>query len=187
MFSVKNPSLFSSDFCFFRNVNDNESVRVVCPYLLSCLSPPWELTAVSQLPCCACNGSTLHTRPECCWEAQGILHLSTHSRTQSFLPQVFGCALLELAPRLVDWMCTQGESLSPNSKVTASHMTRSTKDTSCDKLLCFRAIYLDPVQWGCADMFVNHLLCVHRWTTCYTEDAAEVTLSKQHPPSLTTA
>ena len=118
-FSVKCLSLFSSDFFFFFTyVNDNECVCMLYVHIFSAASPLLEQTAITHLFCCARNGSTLsaalYTRLECCWEAKGILHLSTHSNTHThthtgFLPQVFGYALLELAPRLVDWMCTQEE------------------------------------------------------------------------------
>lgn len=88
-------------------------VRLVCvpAVAASLLSlPSVTVKAITQLPCCARSEST-HSHA---WSAtvklrEYFLYPHTGVCMHISLPQVFGGALLELAPRLVDWMWTQEE------------------------------------------------------------------------------
>ena len=102
------------------------SVCMLNVHILLCLSPLWQTVAVHAMEAHLVLLST-HA-----WSAAGKLRdyfpcLHTHrltrmqTHTHRFLPQVFGCALLELAPRLVCWMCTQEETLLQTARLRKSH------------------------------------------------------------------
>lgn len=151
---------------------NSQCVYAMFAYLFLCRSPPPPES--SQLPCCARSGSrlsaALHTCLECCWEALGIIPLSTHIHTHThaliFASGIWVC-FTWVSTKVSRLNVYSGGNHSPNTKVTVCHMTSLMENKPCEIIIHFfvlRDLFIPKgtVRWSnYACHHDAHLLYMH--------------------------